>query len=370
MDAQRALLDELMGSGRNLTDEERKNYREICWDDKEVCGFYMVRFCPHDLFVNTRSDLGPCPRIHDQKLKESFEKSPRHDSYVPKFEAELAQFCEKLVLDLDRKVRRGRERLAQEVEVPPPAPISSEKSEQLSVLEEKIKNLLEQVETLGEAGKVDEAEALMRKVEMLNAEKTAVTQPPQNEKVLMHTQEKKMALCEVCGSFLVANDAAERTQSHVTGKQHIGYGMVRDFINEHKAAKEKAREEERLASEKAAEELRKQKESENDSKGRGSSLGERDRLHGRDRDRERDRYRERERSREWSSSRGSRDGRRGDSKYNNYRDGRDGRRDRYHDRNGSVDMPRERGRGRSRSRSPVTYGHRRSSRSPVRHSNG
>lgn len=27
----------------------------------------------------------------------SFEKSPRHDSYVPRFEAELSQFCEKLV---------------------------------------------------------------------------------------------------------------------------------------------------------------------------------------------------------------------------------------------------------------------------------
>lgn len=43
-----------------------------------------------------------------------------------------------------------------------------------------------------------------------------------------------MALCEICGSFLVANDAAERTQSHISGKQHIGYGMVRDFITEYK----------------------------------------------------------------------------------------------------------------------------------------
>lgn len=67
-------------------------------------------------------------------------------------------------MDLDRRVRRGRERLDQEVEVPPPPPVPVEKSEQLSVLEEKIKNLLEQVEALGEAGKVDEAEALMRKV--------------------------------------------------------------------------------------------------------------------------------------------------------------------------------------------------------------
>lgn len=67
-------------------------------------------------------------------------------------------------MDLDRRVRRGRERLDQEVEVPPPPLVPVEKSEHLSVLEEKIKNLLEQVEALGEAGKVDEAEALMRKV--------------------------------------------------------------------------------------------------------------------------------------------------------------------------------------------------------------
>lgn len=50
----------------------------------------------------------------------------------------------------------------------------------------------------------------------------------------MVAQEKKMALCETCGSFLIANDAAERTQSHVTGKQHLGYGMVRDFLAEYK----------------------------------------------------------------------------------------------------------------------------------------
>ncbi|KMS98875.1 hypothetical protein BVRB_3g067700 isoform A [Beta vulgaris subsp. vulgaris] len=342
MDAQRALLDELMGAARNLTDEEKKGYREIKWDDKEVCAPYMIRFCPHDLFVNTRSDLGPCPRVHDQKLKESFENSPRHDSYVPRFEAELAQFCEKLVADLDRKVRRGRERLDQEVEPPPPPPISAEKAEQLSVLEEKIKNLLEQVESLGEAGKVDEAEALMRKVESLNLEKAALTQQPQNAATML-TQEKKMALCEICGSFLVANDAVERTQSHITGKQHIGYGMVRDYLAEYKEAKEKAREEERLAREKEAEERRKQREKENESKNRRSISSERDRH------RDRDYGRDRERSREWNN-RGNRDEGRGMDRRRQYdRNGRDGGRSTYHGRE----------RERSRSRSPVRHGHRR-----------
>ncbi|KAE8661938.1 putative glycerol-3-phosphate transporter 1-like [Hibiscus syriacus] len=347
MDAQRALLDELMGTARNLTEEEKKGHKELRWDDKEVCAFYMVRFCPHDLFVNTRSDLGPCPRVHDQKLKESFEKSSRHDAYVPKFEAELAKFCEKLVMDLDRRVRRGRERLAQEVEPAPPAPLSAEKSEQLSVLEEKLKNLLEQVESLGEAGKVDEAEALMRKVEALNTEKTVLTQQPQNDKVLMLAQEKKMALCEVCGSFLIANDAAERTQSHVTGKQHIGYGMVRDFIAEFKEAKEKAREEERLAREKEVE-RRKQREKEYESRSKSDS-GDRDKYQ--DRDKDSDRYRERDLDHERSRERNERGSRDGEREWR-YKNGRDGGRDRHHNL--------------SRPRSPGRHSNRRSSRSPVR----
>lgn len=75
---------------------------------------------------------------------------------------------------------------------------------------------------------------IILQVEMLNIEKTTLTQQPQQDKVLMMAQEKKMALCEICGSFLVANDAAERTQSHVTGKQHMGYGMVRDYLAEYK----------------------------------------------------------------------------------------------------------------------------------------
>ena len=65
---------------------------------------------------------------------------------------------------MDRKIRRGRDRLSQDTIVPPPIP--GKTSEQLAALEETIKKLLEQIEELGEACKVDEAEALMRKVLM------------------------------------------------------------------------------------------------------------------------------------------------------------------------------------------------------------
>ncbi|XP_044344018.1 uncharacterized protein [Triticum aestivum] len=48
-----------------------------------------------------------------------------------------------------------------------------------------------------------------------------------------------MELCEQCVCFLVTNDVLERTHSHLTGKQHIGYGPVRDFLFEYKAARER-----------------------------------------------------------------------------------------------------------------------------------
>ncbi|XP_078182546.1 LUC7 N terminus domain-containing protein [Carex rostrata] len=333
MDAQRALLDDLMGAARNMTEDERKGYREIKWDDRDVCGPFMVRFCPHDLFVNTKSNLGPCEKIHDHKLKESFEESPRHDAFVPRFEADLAQFCEKLVSDLDKKVRRGRDRLAQELDIPTPT-LSSEQSEQLSLIEEKIKKLLEQIEELGEAGKVDEAEALMRKVDVLNAEKTAIIQP--NSKITALIQEKKMELCETCGSFLVANDAADRAQSHVAGKQHIGYSMIRDFLANYKAAKEKAREEAKLAKEKEDEERKKRRDEREKSREKKEPSRERDRDREKEksRDRDRDRDRESDRSRDW---RGNRHG--------YYRNGRGN-----HERERNRD---HRGRDRSRSYSPV-----------------
>lgn len=102
-------------------------------------------------------------------LRLSLHSFARSWCVMPFFSLELILLYAKIwnwlqVNDLDRKVRRGRERLAQEVEPPPPPSLSAEKAEQLSVLEEKVKNLLEQVEALGEEGKVDEAEALMRKV--------------------------------------------------------------------------------------------------------------------------------------------------------------------------------------------------------------
>lgn len=48
MDEQRKLLDQLMGTGRNGEGGGAKHF-----SDRDVCRYYLVGLCPHDLFGNT-----------------------------------------------------------------------------------------------------------------------------------------------------------------------------------------------------------------------------------------------------------------------------------------------------------------------------
>ena len=50
----------------------------------------------------------------------------------------------------------------------------------------------------------------------------------QNDQVLVVPQEKKVALCEIYGSFLVANDVGERTHSQFSDKQMVV--VIRDVV--------------------------------------------------------------------------------------------------------------------------------------------
>ena len=41
-----------------------------------------------------------------------------------------------------------------------------------------------------------------------------------------------MQVCEVCGAMLASGEAQSRVDSHLDGKQHVGYGIIRTKIAE------------------------------------------------------------------------------------------------------------------------------------------
>lgn len=172
-----------------------------------------------------RLNLGPCLKLHDEKLRKEYQQSDEKDRY--NFEAGYFENLQRLVNDLDRKIRRARERIEHkgDEEIERMNQIArDERTERIVLFEEKIKELQAKIEQCAEDGRVDEARELSTEVDALMGQLQLVKSE--------EAQERRMEICEICGALLVIGDAPERMQSHLDGKQHKGYIRLRAKYDE------------------------------------------------------------------------------------------------------------------------------------------
>lgn len=167
--AQKALLDELMGKNRNACNGE--NASGPHWSDDDVCKYFLCSFCPHELFINTKTDLGPCPRTHDERMRDSYKKSKRCGRMG--YEEEFVVCLNRLLEDVEKRIKRGHERLAVSKAVNNPDPsAATEKKEKIASLTKRINDLVKQAEELGTEGKVDQAQGVLKLCEQLKFERS------------------------------------------------------------------------------------------------------------------------------------------------------------------------------------------------------
>lgn len=271
VDTARQLLDELMGRNRNLDPTTAKS-KKVQWDDPEVsqyfpqskpksllirfqfCLYYLVKFCPHELFVNTRADLGQCTKLHDDEAKRLFDEA-RPSARKRSYEDEFLRFSNHMINEVDRKIEKGRQRLLLMNKTTDGAPqvYISKYQEQLNNLNARINKLINEAEEAGVRGDVDQAQDLMTLCDQLKEEKEALVanhsaengSEKSNEKWNEYTSnEKQMEVCEVCGAFLIVGDAQQRIEDHLSGKQHLGYSRLRKAVEEMYEQRKKEREEE------------------------------------------------------------------------------------------------------------------------------
>ncbi|XP_033108102.1 luc7-like protein 3 [Anneissia japonica] len=364
-----ALLDELMGRNRNLRPDDAN--RNIRWDSEDVCKHFLVQYCPHELFINTRSDLGPCTKLHDDELRKAYQESSRYRKMG--YEEAFLSCLEQIMQDVERRIRRGHSRLAlNNTSNSLHTPLKNKNEEKIKLLTEKINDLLEQVEQLGCDGKVEEAEGTMKLVDQLKDEREQLRVSVES----IASQEKQMEVCQVCAAFLIIGDAKSRVDEHLMGKQHMGYAKIKATIDEIKKEqrrpieeleakrqkereeREKEREREREERQRKREEREKEREKEKEERQKRKEKERRDR---RSRSRSRDRRR-RSRSRDRRRSRSRDRKRRSRSRDRDRERDRDRRRrSRSRDRRRrSRSRSRERRRSRSRSRSKKRYSRSRS----------
>ncbi|XP_029815838.1 luc7-like protein 3 isoform X3 [Manacus vitellinus] len=334
---------------------------------ERVCKYYLCGFCPAELFTNTRSDLGPCEKIHDENLRKQYEKSSRFMKVG--YERDFLRYLQSLLAEVERRIRRGHARLAlsQNQQSSGGAGPTGKNEEKIQVLTDKIDVLLQQIEELGSEGKVEEAQGMMKLVEQLKEERELLRSTTSTIESFA-AQEKQMEVCEVCGAFLIVGDAQSRVDDHLMGKQHMGYAKIKATVEDLKEKLRKRTEEpdrdERLKKEKLErEEREKEREREREERERKRRREEEEKEKERARDRER-RKRSRSRSRHSSrtSDRRSRDHKRSRSRERRRSRSRDRRRSRSHDRSERKHRSRSRDRRRSKSRDRKSYKHRSKSR--------
>jgi RNA-binding protein Luc7-like 2 len=95
---------------------------DIKFVDSKVCRNFLAGICPHDVFVNTKMDLGQCPKTHSQRLKDDYEAAiksaisdPANCAYsigeLNAIKAENERNVQSFVNDCDRKIFAAQRRL-------------------------------------------------------------------------------------------------------------------------------------------------------------------------------------------------------------------------------------------------------------------
>lgn len=318
----------------------------------QFCLYFLVKFCPHELFVNTKADLGQCTKLHDDEAKKLYDDA-RPSARKKGYEDEFLRFSNHMINEVDRKIEKGRQRLAlmnkpaagqPPPPQPPPAPVSKHQ-EMIDTLNARIKKLIGEAEEAGNRGDVEQAQGLMTLCDQLKEEKDEAVRCLEEEEEEQEngdakpkqaweytSNEKAMEVCEVCGAFLIVGDAQQRIEDHLSGKQHIGYSKLRTAVEEIYRDRQKERERE----DKERDRLRRDRRSVGGGGGGGPRDGGRD--GGRDGARA-------------GSRDGSRDGARDVGGRDQDRERRD--RDRRGDRSDRGDRNGRGGGGRARNQGPM-----------------
>lgn len=230
MDAQRALLDQLMGPNRNKVGSE--DSESAHWSDHNVCPWYLCGFCPHDLFTNTKEDLGPCSKIHSAVLKAEFEKEK--DAVKTRNEAKFLRHLQGLQIRGRQRVARAQDRLKMQAPNHFGDPELRRQQKEIEDMTIDLKNIEGEMEELGEQGKVAEAQEKLNKRDQLQLKLNNLKEQHKIRSNQLESRVKPFIVCETCGGFIVDENPANsrRVLAHNAGRMHQGFSKIFSKVEE------------------------------------------------------------------------------------------------------------------------------------------
>mmetsp|Transcript_44878 Transcript_44878/g.129791 ORF Transcript_44878/g.129791 Transcript_44878/m.129791 type:complete len:294 (-) Transcript_44878:1205-2086(-) len=233
MNAQRALLDSLFGKDRDLAAVDASKRQSF--KDDDVCKYYLVGDCPHEMFVNqegrtaVNSPIGACKKQHSEAMRERLKADPDYEKYRRRYLSDLQATLQRLVDDNDRKARLVKQKLSAGVSC------TSETAEAVSghicARETLVSEKMTAAEKMAEEGNMEASQDTVREAEKLAHEKYRLSRLKEVAEAWVDD------LCQVCGSQiswraieeLEARDRG-RPHPHTMGSWHRGWARAREAL--------------------------------------------------------------------------------------------------------------------------------------------
>ncbi|KAI5300495.1 splicing factor [Ascosphaera atra] len=223
---QRKLLEQLMGAEQMVGFSAASRNQQIPITDPKVCRSYLVGTCPHDLFTNTKQDLGPCPKVHSEGHKTEYENASPQEKARWGFEYDYMRDLHKYIDDCNRRIETAQRRLEK---TPDEIRQTNQLLRQIADVSTSIDDGLLEVSVLGELGSISTALLEYHKVRTAKHQKETYER---ELKALSDTSgpsgHQKLQVCDVCGAYLSRLDNDRRLADHFFGKMHLGYAKMRE----------------------------------------------------------------------------------------------------------------------------------------------
>ncbi|CAI5747221.1 unnamed protein product [Peronospora destructor] len=295
MDAQRALLDSLMGLNR---DGDRPNEATLDFDHPKVCKLYLCGLCPRELFQHTRLDAGACELLHVPALRSAFQQEEDVNRGFD-YERQLANELSNMLVDVEKKITRAQKRLEEDGD-------DSQDNMQVLQFTQDIQDATAKAEQAAKDGDVDKSLDLMEQVELFKRKRrellrqSTANSNASSVAMMVDNVNQKLRVCDVCGAFLSIFDSDRRLADHFGGKVHVGYVQIRKKLKELMEKIKMNKKEDKPKRRRPVDKSRR----EGYPRRRRESEPERSRVDDRERRRERDRSRNREHRRHHDRSNG------------------------------------------------------------------
>ncbi|KAF2718417.1 putative U1 snRNP splicing complex subunit [Polychaeton citri CBS 116435] len=223
---QRKLLEQLMGAETlQYMPGTTPKQQQLSITDSKVCRPYICGACPHDLFTNTKGDLGQCPKVHQGNLKEDWEAASEQQKREWGFEFDYHREILRHVRDCDSKIDLSQKRLEK---TPDEIRQTNTLLKSISDYTRNLETGMVEVEVLAEDGAVNLAVQEFHKLKIMRVQKD---EKERDLKSLSDTSgpsgHQKLQVCDVCGAYLSRLDNDRRLADHFFGKMHLGYAQMR-----------------------------------------------------------------------------------------------------------------------------------------------